>query len=145
MAAHQNSALGPAPAPRDEFACWGVYSRACATRRTLARVADKWTILVVGRLSQRPCRLGELRRSIEGISSKVLTETLRKLEGDGLLTRSVEPTSPPAVTYALTPLGRGLGDAAIGLRRWAERHADEVEDHRRARARFAGGETNRAP
>jgi DNA-binding HxlR family transcriptional regulator len=123
----------------DEFACWGVYSRACATRRTLARIADKWTILVVGRLSQRPCRFGELRRSIEGISPKVLTETLRDLEKDGLLTRSVEPTSPPAVTYALTSLGQSLGEAAVGLRRWAERHADEVEKHRAARGEPASG------
>ena len=102
----------------------------CATRRTLARIADKWTILVVGRLSERPYRFGELRRSIEGVSSKVLTETLREMEGDGLLTRTVEPTSPPAVTYALTSLGESLGAAATELRRWAERHAGEIERHR---------------
>ncbi len=116
----------------DEFACWGVYSRECATRRTLARIADKWTILVVGRLTQRPCRFGELRRSIEGISSKVLTETLRGLEEDGLVTRTVEPTSPTAVTYALTELGVSLGAAAVELRRWAERHAGDVESHRQS-------------
>lgn len=114
-------------ADHDEFACWGVYSRACATRRTLARIADKWTILVVGRLAERACRFGELRRSIEGISSKVLTETLRELEQDGLLTRTVEPTSPPAVTYTLTELGSTLAEAAVGLRQWAEHHADQIE------------------
>ena len=112
-----------------DFECWGVYSRDCATRRTLGRIADKWTILVVGRLMQRACRFGELRRSIEGISSKVLTETLRALEADGLLTRSVEPTSPPAVTYALTPLGAGLGRAAFELKSWAEQHAGDIEAH----------------
>lgn len=84
----------------DAFACWGVYSRECATRRTLFRIADKWTILIVGRLTQRPCRFGQLQRSIEGVSSKVLTATLRALEQEGLVTRTVEPTSPPAVTYA---------------------------------------------
>lgn len=117
---------------KDEFACWGVYSRDCATRRTLARVADKWTILVVGRLSNRSYRFGELRRSIEGVSSKVLTETLREMAEDGLVTRTVEPTSPPAVTYALTPLGQSLGMAAVELRRWAEQHAEEIERHRSA-------------
>ena len=112
------------------FECWGVYSRECATRRTLARIADKWTILIVGRLTQRPCRFGELRRSIEGISSKVLTEHLRELEADGLVTRTVEPTSPPSVTYALTDLGANLGDLAIGVKAWAEEHADAI--HRRS-------------
>lgn len=111
--------------PDDEFACWGVYSRDCATRRTLARVADKWTILVVGRLSQRACRFGELRRSIEGISSKVLTQVLRDLEQDGLVNRDVTPSSPPAVTYSLTSLGEGLAGVALQLKAWAESHADE--------------------
>jgi DNA-binding HxlR family transcriptional regulator len=120
----------PTNPDNDKFACWGVYSRDCNTRRTLGRIADKWTILVVGRLAQRPCRFGVLRRSIEGISSKVLTQTLRELEEDGLVTRTVEPTSPPAVTYALTSLGRSLGKAAVRLRRWAEQHADKIEQHR---------------
>ena len=111
------------------FECWGVYSRDCATRRTLARIANKWTILIVGRLSQRACRFGELRRSIEGISSKVLTDHLRDLEADGLLTRTVEPTSPPSVTYELTELGTSLGQLALGVKTWAEEHADAI--HRR--------------
>lgn len=108
------------------FECWGVYSRECGTRRTLARIADKWTILIVGRLTQRACRFGELRRSIEGISSKVLTEHLRELEADGLVTRTVEPTSPPSVTYALTDLGRSLGEVALQVKGWAETHADAI-------------------
>ena len=109
------------------FECWGVYSRDCATRRTLARIADKWTILIVGRLTQRPCRFGALRRSIEGVSSKVLTEHLRELEADGLLTRTVEPTSPPSVTYALTALGESLGRLALDVKAWAEEHAEAIE------------------
>lgn len=108
------------------FECWGVYSRECATRRTLARIADKWTILIVGRLTQQPCRFGELRRSIEGISSKVLTEHLRELEADGLVTRTVEPTSPPSVTYALTDLGHSLGALALDVKAWAEEHAEQL-------------------
>jgi DNA-binding HxlR family transcriptional regulator len=109
------------------FACWGVYSRECITRRTLTRIADKWTILIVGRLSQQPYRFGELRRSIEGISSKVLTEHLRELEIDGLITRLVEPSRPPSVTYSLTPLGESLVSAALTLKNWAEEHASEIE------------------
>lgn len=112
------------------FECWGVYSRECATRRTLTRIADKWTILIVGRLSQRACRFGELKRSIEGISSKVLTQHLRDLEEDGLLTRTVEATSPPSVTYELTDLGESLGQLALGVKVWAEDHADAI--HKRS-------------
>lgn len=114
------------------FACWGVYSRECITRRTLARIADKWTILIVGRLSQQSYRFGELRRSIEGISSKILTEHLRELEADGLITRLVEPTRLPSVTYSLTPLGESLVGAALTLKNWAEEHADEIEKIREA-------------
>lgn len=109
------------------FACWGVYSRECITRRTLARIADKWTILIVGRLSQQQHRFGDLRRSIEGISSKVLAEHLRELEADGLIDRLVEPTRPPSVTYSLTPLGESLVDVAVTLKNWAEEHAEEIE------------------
>lgn len=120
-------------ATEEPFACWGVYSRDCITRRTLARVADKWTILIVGRLSQRPYRFGELRRSIEGISSKVLTEHLRSLEEDGLVLRVVEPTRPPSVTYSLAPLGDSLVAAALALKEWAETHAEEIEKVHRAK------------
>lgn len=116
----------PRTVAKPGFECWGVYSRECATRRTLARIADKWTILIVGRLTQRPCRFGELRRSIEGISSKVLTEHLRELEADSLITRTVEPTSPPSVTYALTDLGHSLGALALDVKAWAEEHAEQL-------------------
>lgn len=108
------------------FECWGIYSRECATRRTLTRITDKWTILIVARLTQRSCRFGVLRRSIEGISSKVLTEHLRELETDGLVLRTVEPTSPPKVTYELTELGRSLGRLALDVKKWAEEHAAQI-------------------
>ena len=114
-------------ATEESLACWGVYSRECITRRTLSRIADKWTILIVGRLSQNPYRFGALRRSIEGISSKVLTENLRELEDDGLVLRVVEPTRPPSVTYSLTELGESLVEAALALKEWAETHSKDIE------------------
>ena len=117
--------------PDDEaLACWGVYSRDCPTRRTLGRVADKWTMLIVGRLAARPMRFAVLRRSIEGLSAKVLTAHLKSLEADGLVRRDVEPARPPRTTYSLTPLGATLVGAAEMLRRWAETHAAEIERHR---------------
>lgn len=116
--------------PADPFACWGVYSKACATRRALARIADKWTVLIVGRLSSGPRRFGELRRLVEGISSKVLTAVLRELEADGLVSRTVLPTRPPSVEYALTELGLSFVETAKALRDWAERHAVDMEKAR---------------
>ena len=79
----------------------------------LARVGDKWSVLVVSRLGEGPLRFNELRRSIGGISQRMLTLTLRGLERDGLVTRTVFPTIPPRVDYALTPLGRKLGDYLV--------------------------------
>ena len=111
-------------------ACWGVYSRDCATRRTLGRIADKWTMLIVGRLAAQPMRFGALRRSIEGLSAKVLTAHLRELEADGLVHRDVEPSRPPRTTYSLTALGLTLVETAEAMRRWAETHAGEIERHR---------------
>ncbi len=83
----------------------------------LARVGDKWSVLVVTRLGERPMRFNELRRSIGGISQRMLTLTLRGLERDGLITRTVFPTIPPRVDYALTPLGRDLLAAGFRARR----------------------------
>ena len=82
----------------------------------LARVGDKWSVLVVTRLGPGPMRFNELRRSIGGISQRMLTLTLRGLERDGLVTRTVFPTIPPRVDYALTPLGRDLLGAGLGAR-----------------------------
>ena len=108
-----------------------MYSSECATRRTLARIADKWTMLIVGRLSAGPMRFAALRRSIEGLSAKVLTEHLRELAGDGLVHRELDDAvRPPRTTYSLTPLGATLVDTAEAMRRWAEAHAEEIERHR---------------
>jgi len=104
-----------------------------AVREVLNRVGDKWSVFVVMLLSEGPRRFNELRRTIEGISQRMLTLTLRGLERDGLVTRTVYATIPPRVDYALTPLGRTLIEPVVALARWAEKHRFEIQD---ARARF---------
>ena len=99
----------------------------------LARVGDKWSVLVVTRLGAGSMRFNELRRAIGGISQRMLTLTLRGLERDGLVTRTVFPTIPPRVDYELTDLGRGLSQPVMALGGWAMAHQTEIED---ARARF---------
>ena len=93
----------------------------------LARVGDKWSILVVSRLGQRTMRFNELRRDIGNISQRMLTLTLRGLERDGLVTRTVYPTVPPRVDYALTALGRSLLDPVNGLSDWALKNRDKID------------------
>jgi len=93
-----------------------------AVREVLNRVGDKWSVLVVGLLGDGPKRFGELRRSIEGISQRMLTLTVRGLERDGLITRTVEPSIPPKVEYALTKLGRTLLVPVDALAQWAMDH-----------------------
>jgi DNA-binding HxlR family transcriptional regulator len=101
----------------------------------LARIGDKWSVLVVSRLGAGPLRFNELRRSIGGISQRMLTLTLRGLERDGLATRTVFPTIPPRVDYALTPLGRDLLDPVSALGAWAIRNQAKIA---RAREQFDG-------
>jgi len=99
----------------------------------LARIGDKWSVLVVTRLGQGPMRFNELRRAIGGISQRMLTLTLRGLERDGLVTRTVFATVPPRVDYALTPLGRDLLEPVSALGAWALRNEAKIA---RARERF---------
>jgi DNA-binding HxlR family transcriptional regulator len=101
----------------------------------LARVGDKWSVLVVTRLGEKPLRFNELRRSIGGISQRMLTLTLRGLERDGLVTRTVFPTIPPRVDYALTALGRDLLQPVSALGAWAIRNQPKIA---RAREQFDG-------
>jgi DNA-binding HxlR family transcriptional regulator len=101
----------------------------------LARVGDKWSVLVVTRLGGGPLRFNELRRTIGGISQRMLTLTLRGLERDGLVTRTVFPTIPPRVDYALTPLGRDLLTPVAALGTWAIRNQPKIA---RAREQFDG-------
>ena len=105
---------------------WNAYAQICPTRLVLDRIADKWTVLVLGLLANGPVRFNRLRRAIEGLSQKVLAQTLRRLERDGLVTRTVVPTVPVTVEYALTPLGRTLAATVDGLRAWAENHIEEI-------------------
>lgn len=103
-----------------------VYRKHCPTRLVLDRIADKWTTLVVGLLEERPQRFSELQRHIEGISQKMLTQTLRELERDGLVIRTVYAQVPPRVEYQLTPLGRTLCEPIAAIRSWAEANIGEI-------------------
>jgi DNA-binding HxlR family transcriptional regulator len=99
----------------------------------LARVGDKWSVFIIRLLGDGPRRFNELKRMVGGISQRMLTLTLRGLERDGLVTRTVFPTIPPRVDYELTELGRGLWQPVEALGRWASDHQMEIEA---ARARF---------
>lgn len=99
-----------------------VLAEACPVREVLDRVAGKWSILIVVAAAHGPIRFTELERSIDGISRRMLTLTLRNLERDGLLTRTVYPTVPPKVEYALTPMAQELHESLLSLTAWAERH-----------------------
>ncbi|KRA84562.1 HxlR family transcriptional regulator [Altererythrobacter sp. Root672] len=105
---------------------WNVYQATCPTRQVLNCISDKWAVLIVGCLLERGRRSGELRRDIEGISQKMLTQTLRALERDGLVHREVFPSVPPRVDYSLTPLGQSLGQIVDQLRQWSEQHVEQV-------------------
>ena len=101
----------------------------------LARVGDKWSVFIIRLLGNGPRRFNELKRMVGGISQRMLTLTLRGLERDGLVTRTVFPTIPPRVDYELTDLGRGLWQPVEALGVWAAEHQAEIES---ARARFDG-------
>jgi DNA-binding HxlR family transcriptional regulator len=103
-----------------------------ATREVLDRVGDKWSVLVVALLGETPTRFNALKRAIGGISQRMLTTTLRALERDGLVKRTVHPTNPPQVDYVLTRLGRTLLAPVSVLATWAQGHRAEVEHARDA-------------
>ena len=111
---------------------YNVYAAQCPTRQALDRIADRWTALIIGLLAERTRRFGELRRSIEGISHKVLVQTLRSLERDGLVHRQPLATTPPTVEYSLTPLGMTLIEPLASIRDWAEQHIEELQAARDA-------------
>ena len=111
-----------------------VLSQDCASRRALELVSEKWTALVVYALVAGPKRHAELLRMIEGVSQKMLTQTLRRMEVDGLVERDVRDPDPPQhVEYRLTVLGETLAEPLVALCRWAMDHLDEVQDAREAR------------
>ncbi|MCC7111791.1 MAG: helix-turn-helix transcriptional regulator [Deltaproteobacteria bacterium] len=133
------SPLGTAEPDAVARACPQAAARAnvCpAVREVLDRVGDKWSVLVIGQLGSGPKRFSALKRSIAGISQRMLTLTLRGLERDGLVTRTVFATVPPRVDYALTPLGKTLFVPLGALARWADASRTAIQD---ARARYDAG------
>ena len=98
----------------------------CPTRVVLDRIGDKWTVLVIGALAAGPLRFTELRQRVGGVAPKVLTQTLRAMERDGLLTRTVFAQVPPRVDYALTELGQSLDGPLTVLTDWAETHVGRI-------------------
>lgn len=111
----------------DELKVWDPYARGCPSRDLLNRIGDKWSVLLLGELADgRPHRFAALRDRVQGVSEKMLAQTLRHLEEDGLVSRTVHPEVPPRVEYTLTPLGRTLRSPLAALRRWSVEHAAEV-------------------
>jgi DNA-binding HxlR family transcriptional regulator len=109
-----------------EKADYDVFLAQCPSRQLLDRLSDKWVVLVLVALEAAPRRYSQLARTIAGVSQKMLTQTLRTLERDGLVTRTVTATVPVTVTYELTALGRSLLEVIAGLKTWAESHMDDV-------------------
>jgi DNA-binding HxlR family transcriptional regulator len=111
------------------------FSADCPSRPILDQIADKWSMMAMAVLAQ-PCRFNEIKRRLEGVTQRVLTQTLRRLERNGMITRRVLPTSPVGVEYSLTPLGESLREPFLHVYRWTVSHADEIRacqsdyDHR---------------
>lgn len=108
---------------------WDPYQQDCPSRRLLDRIGDRWTVLVVGALDPGPQRFGALAARVGGISQKMLAQTLRSLERDGFVTRTVFPEIPPRVEYELTALGRSLQAPLRALEEWAIANMTEVVQH----------------
>ena len=103
---------------------WNPYAGACPTRFVLDRIADKWTVLLLGILASGPMRFNAILRELDGLSQKMLSQVLKSLERDGLVTRTAYPTVPVSVEYAITPLGQTLTATLEKLRMWA---VDNIE------------------
>jgi DNA-binding HxlR family transcriptional regulator len=110
----------------------GAHPTTCRAREVLQRVGDKWSVLVIDLLGQGTMRFTELHRAIDGITARMLTVTLRGLERDGIVTRTIHPVIPPRVEYALTPMGRTLLDTIGQLVSWTDSHLPEIEAARAA-------------
>ena len=109
-----------------------IYSAECPCRDILDLVASKWSTLIIGKLQDEPHRFGQLRRAVPGITQKMLTQTLRRLEQDGLVHREVHvQMRPPQVEYSLTDLGRSVTEPLAAMRDWAEQHLPDVRTARR--------------
>jgi len=115
----------------DQDARYDVLAAACPTRQVVNRIGDRWSLLVLYALEDGTLRFQQLRRAVDGISQKMLTQTLRALEREGLVARTVFAVVPPRVDYSLTPLGHSLSARIAPLRDWAYAHMDDIEDARR--------------
>ncbi len=111
-----------------------MFNAGCPSRAALELIAGKWALLVIPALAPGPLRNGELLRRVGGISQKMLTQTLKELQRNGLVVRTEHGTVPPNVSYRLTPMGRSLSKALIALDHWAETHHGDLAA---ARERFA--------
>lgn len=111
----------------ERSAAYDAYLAECPARRLLDRISDKWVSLAVNALADGPQRYSDLRRRLASVSQKMLTQTLRNLEHDGLVTRTVAPSVPTRVDYELTSLGRSLLPVMAAIKSWAEENMDEVE------------------
>ncbi|GHE93308.1 winged helix-turn-helix transcriptional regulator [Streptomyces fumanus] len=107
-----------------------VYRVDCPSRPILDQIADKWSMMVMAVLDE-PRRFNEIKRRLEGVTQRVLTQTLRRLERNGMIVRRVLPTSPVGVEYSLTPLGASLREPFGALYAWTVAHADEIQAHQR--------------
>jgi DNA-binding HxlR family transcriptional regulator len=105
---------------------YDAFIRSCPTNQLLDRISDKWVSLVVAALAHGPLRYSDLGRRLAGVSPKMLTQTLRSLERDGIITRTVTPSVPVRVDYELTPLGHSLSVLLTAVKNWAETHIEEV-------------------
>jgi DNA-binding HxlR family transcriptional regulator len=117
---------------RAGFAVPGPSAAKCRIREILGRIGDKWSLFVIFRLGDGPQRFTTLKRAVDGISQRMLTVTLRGLERDGIVSRTMYPVMPPRVDYALTPLGHTLLDAVGALMAWVDEHLPEVDAARDA-------------
>ncbi|MGW1889214.1 winged helix-turn-helix transcriptional regulator [Streptomyces sp. NPDC002004] len=109
---------------------YDAFIRNCPTNQLLARISDKWVSLIVSALADGPMRYSDLGRKIAGVSQKMLTQSLRSLERDGLVSRTVTPSVPVRVDYALTPLGHSLSCLLTAVKDWAETHIEAVNEAR---------------
>lgn len=115
-----------------EYVAYNALVASCPSRQVLDAMSDKWVTLVLSALADGPQRYGALSRAIAGVSQKMLTQTLRKLERDGLVSRTATLAVPVRVEYELTSLGRGLLPLVAAIKDWAERHIDEIHAARAA-------------
>ncbi|MER7110829.1 winged helix-turn-helix transcriptional regulator [Streptomyces sp. NPDC000229] len=123
----------------DDRPAFDVFSRQCPSRGTLEHVTGRWGSLTLGALYEGGCRFNELRRRVDGVSEKMLSQTLHALERDGLVHREAQPTNPPRVDYELTPLGRDVAERLLGLIELVEGRMPEVLAARERYDEVSGG------